>query len=605
MCGIFTFLNTDSTFDFDTLKNAFDQGKNRGPEFSTFENYNHNIQLGFHRLAINGLNSNSNQPLKVENITLLCNGEIYNYKDLYKQLGIVPVSDSDCEVIIYCYLKYGIEHTLNLLDGEYAFILIDDTLENNTSLYAARDPFGIRPLYQLEHSTFSLGFASEMKSLIDYKIQNQNASIKQFSPGTYSHINIKNNEFCIGTANMPYFKLPLCNNHSLSNNNTELINHSKNYLKTINTYLEQAVIKRVQNSDRPVACLLSGGLDSSLISALANNYLKTIGSLQKINTYSIGLKDAEDLKYAKKVADYIGTNHTEILITENDMFQAIPIVIKSIESYDTTTVRASLGNYLVGKFISEKSTDKVILNGDGSDELFGGYIYMNKCKDDYEFDKEIKRLLSNIQYYDVLRSDKSISSNGLEPRTPFLDINFVQQYLSLPISFRNHNNINQMEKYCLRRSFSKDCFVTYNEKPLLPDDILWRKKEAFSDGVSSKKKSLFEIIQDRIIDEKLCEFTEEMSKVEIEKAYYKKIYESYYPGTLNIIPYYWMPRFSNTEDPSARTTEFYEDSFSIPSNIDKADEKLPVNVTIREKSRNDISEKERVIEESLEYMECF
>jgi asparagine synthase (glutamine-hydrolysing) len=592
MCGIFTFLNTDPTFDFDSLKNSFKKGQKRGPEFSILTKHNQQIQLGFHRLAINGLNNNSNQPLKIGPITLLCNGEIYNYKTLYNKLNISPTSDSDCEVIIHCYHKYGLEQTLNLLDGEYAFVLLDDSVENCTSIYASRDPFGIRPLYQLDHPEFSLGFASEMKSLIDYKTNNMNTNITQFTPGTYSHFLLENNNFVIKSANIPYFKMPLCNSNYFTNQDSDLIQTSKNYLKTINKYLEQAVIKRVQNSERPVACLLSGGLDSSLVSALANNYIKTTGSLQKINTYSIGLKDAEDLRYARLVSQYIGTNHTEVTISENDMFDAIPTVIKSIESYDTTTVRASLGNYLIGKYIREHSTDKVILNGDGSDELFGGYIYMNKCKDDFEFDKETKRLLLNIHNFDVLRSDKSISSNGLEPRTPFLDINFVQQYLSMPISFRNHNNINQMEKYCLRRSFTNEFFTTYNKKPLLPDEILWRKKEAFSDGVSSKEKSLFEIIQDKIIEGKLCPFTKDMSKVDIEKAYYKSIYQSFYPNTMDIIPYYWMPKYSSTKDPSARTTEFYNDTY--PNS----------NVTVRKKIDISDEEKGRILEESFEYMEC-
>ena len=198
------------------------------------------------------------------------------------------------------------------------------------------------------------------------------------------------------------------------------------------------------------------------------------------------------------VADYLGTKHTEVIVTEEQMFQAIPEVIYAIETYDVTTIRASIGNYLVAKFINQNSDAKVIFNGDGSDELFGGYLYMNKCPDDIEFDIETRRLLSNINYYDVLRSDKSISSNGLEPRTPFLDKSFINYVLSIPNNIRNHNNLDACEKYLLRQAFSTDYFSNYKEKSLLPDEILWRTKEAFSDGVSSSSLSLFEILQSKI-----------------------------------------------------------------------------------------------------------
>ena len=329
-------------------------------------------------------------------------------------------------------------------------------------------------------------------------------------------------------------------------------------LNGITNYLNMAVIKRCITTERPVACLLSGGLDSSLIAALVANYFRNRGKI--IETYCIGLENSEDIKFASIVADYIGSNHTEIILTEKQMCDAIPDVIKSIESYDTTTIRASIGNYLIGKYISNNSDAKVIFNGDGSDELFGGYLYMNKCPDDIEFDKETRRLLADIHLFDVLRSDKCISSNGLEPRTPFLDRSFVNYVLSIPSYFRNHNNFGRSEKYLLRDSFNKDNFRDSMDRQILPNDILYRKKEAFSDGVSSHSRSLFIILQEYCANQLNNEinFTKYKSNVETEKIYYKKIFNLLYPNCDHILPYFWMPKYiTNVEDPSARTLHFY------------------------------------------------
>jgi asparagine synthase (glutamine-hydrolysing) len=278
-----------------------------------------------------------------------------------------------------------------------------------------------------------------------------------------------------------------------------------------------------------------------------------------LETYSIGLEKSEDLKYARLVADYLKTVHTEIIVTEDQMFEAVPEVIKAIESYDTTTVRASLGNYLIGKYIAANSDAKVIFNGDGSDELFGGYLYMNKCGDDIEFDKETRRLLKDIHLFDVLRSDKSISSHGLEPRTPFLDKSFANYVLSIPAKIRNHRNNNTIEKYLLRDSFTVYNYKNTNVTQILPDEILWRKKEAFSDGVSSKERSLFSIIQEKIADALNREqnTTKFLPNIATEKYYYKRLFDEYYPNCAHVVPYYWMPKYTQTEDPSARTLDFY------------------------------------------------
>jgi asparagine synthase (glutamine-hydrolysing) len=552
------------------------KGKRRGPEFSKLEKYMKLI-LGFHRLAINGLNDTSNQPIIFNDIILICNGEIYNYKQLYKTIDVNPFTQSDCEIIIYLYIKYGIEQTLLMLDGVFSFILLDTRLDCNTDdyIFIARDPLGIRPLYMLEnkndvYSLYNLyGFSSELKCLEKFYNENKyHYNIKQFKPGSYSVFKL---DYLVGSKWQPlienaiYF-LPSFPYSILTNEFSVTIS---DYQRRITEFLCSAVIKRCETTERPVACLLSGGLDSSLIAALVANYFRITG--KTIETYSIGLAESEDIKYARVVADYIGSNHHEIIVTEDDMFNAIPEVIEALESYDTTTIRASLGNYLIGKHISNNSEAKVIFNGDGSDELFGGYLYMNKCPDDIEFDKETRRLLKDIHLFDVLRSDKSISSNGLEPRTPFLDRTFVNYVLSIPANFRNHNNFTgQPEKYLLRRAFN-DYFHDSLGRKILPDEILWRRKEAFSDGVSSHGRSLFLILQEKIrdhlnkkIDELNTKFAEYdkhywpyEANIETEKKYYKQIFDNLYPNCSDIVPYFWMPKYTNATDPSARTLNMY------------------------------------------------
>jgi len=572
MCGIFSLLNS-SDIPRGTIQNEFNKGKNRGPEFSKLDYSFMKLVLGFHRLAINGLNNESNQPFNINDIILICNGEIYNYKQLYKVMGITPKTQSDCEVIIHLYIKYGIEQTLSMLDGVFSFVLFDNRISEdlNNKIYIARDPYGIRPLYYLktiDESTYKYplyGFASELKCLENfYNINKDLHSIKQFIPGTYSVFNLSNkvNSFWeIVSENKPYV-IPSFS-YSWLDMDKEFFTRNRNIYSQIASYLNSAVTKRCLTTERPIACLLSGGLDSSLIASLVNNFYNTNNMNGKLETYSIGLENSEDLKYARIVADYLGTNHTEIIVTEKQMFDAIPEVIYAIESYDTTTVRASIGNYLLGKYISEHSQAKVIFNGDGSDELFGGYLYMNKCPDDIEFDRETRRLLKDIYTFDVLRSDKCISSHGLEPRTPFLDRSFVNFILSIPPSFRNHKNYDYAcEKFILRNSFSKDhstCFLDSKDRQILPNEILWRKKEAFSDGVSNQGRSLYQILQEQISDKLNSEEHRNSFKpcIETEKYYYRQIFDKFFPNCHSIIPYFWMPKYTNASDPSARTLDFY------------------------------------------------
>jgi len=549
MCGIFTLVNINySKLSVSTIHESFLKGKSRGPDNSNTK-YFLNSFCGFHRLAINGLSDLSNQPIEIDNIFLYCNGEIFNYKELYSLIDISPRTGSDCEIIIHLYKKFGIEYTLQLLDGEFAFVLLDTRLTNkniDNFIHIARDPFGVRPLFTIPslNSKQMISFASEVKMLSDLNGAISKNTIRQFSPGCYTTLKLGmevNSIWKIAVNQKSFYRYPLCSLKCDDITSPILLS----------TYLETAIVKRCDNSERPIACLLSGGLDSSTVTAITNNYLISQG--KKLKTFSIGLKDSEDLSYAREVAYYLDTDHMECIIDESNLLSTIKDVIYAIESYDTTTIRASIGNYLIGKFIRENSDCKVILNGDGADELFGGYLYFNNYKNDIEFDKEIKHLLSNIHYFDGLRSDRCISSNGLEARTPFLDSRLVDYYLSLPLKLRNHNNKGGMEKQLLRDTVNS-MFNSKGEK-LLPKEIIYRKKEAFSDGVSSKKRSFFTIIQESI--QKEMNYTD-ISGVDIEKRYYKFLFNEFFYNCNKVIPYLWMPKFSQTDDPSARLLDIYK-----------------------------------------------
>lgn len=584
MCGIFALLASlranDSSNLYSQIEPFFLKGQSRGPEFSTMEHFNRNLFLGFHRLAINGLDKQSNQPICIKSndttdtgIYLICNGEIYNYKSIYNQLGVTPTTNSDCESILHLYKKYGIKYTLENLDGVFAFVLYDS---NINTVFVARDPFGVRPLYYGETKNKHIVFSSLLKQVSGLCDKCDN-----FTAGTYMAYSINNNDYTISVPQTVYTSFNY--NHKIIANSIGIDNNElSRYYSMIYTTLVEAVKKRVITMQRNLACLLSGGLDSSLISSIVSKFVPK-GQLQ---TYSIGMMGGSDLKYAKMVSDHIGSKHTEIILTEDDFFSAIPDVIYNIESYDTTSVRASVGNYLVAKYISEISDAKVIFNGDGSDELTGGYMYFHNCPSDIEFDYECKRLLSNLQYYDVLRSDRCISCHGLEPRTPFLDRTFVHEYLSLPISIRNHNNNNNIEKYLLRQS------VNVMDPSLLPKDVLWRTKEAFSDGVSSQENSWYTIIQTKL-DNKYTneEFIQKCSQYTInppttkEQLYYREVFESYYPNQAHVIPAYWMPRYCDATDSSARQLDVYKKkngiaSSSSSSSSTKLRTKLTIDVNI-------------------------
>merc|ERR1711871_640240 len=413
MCGIFAYLG--NKIDAKHLQSAFLKTLKRGPDDNILKSITKNLTFGFHRLSIMDTSFKGNQPLfhPKKPYAVICNGEIYNHKKLVEENNFETYSDSDCEVLLYLYEKYGINDMLNMIDSEsFAFCIYDG--EKN-EIIVARDRFGVRPLFVSKTKNNEYIFCSEAKSIVP--LINDNDTLEQFRPGCWKTYSLESKQ------ESEYSEYYSYTYPELDSENIQEICFN------IREKMTNAVKKRLM-SDRPIGCLLSGGLDSSLISALVAREFKKQQKGQ-LKTFSIGIKGSTDLVYAKKVADFIGSEHYTIELTEEDFLNAIPEVIYNIESYDTTTVRASTGNYLVGKYIKEKTDITVVFNGDGSDEQ-SGYIYLANAPSEEEFKNECIRLLKEIHYFDVLRSDRSLSSNfSLETRAPFLDTDFVNYYMSI------------------------------------------------------------------------------------------------------------------------------------------------------------------------------
>ena len=520
--GLFNYNNTNLTANF-----IAEQAKKT--RYRRTDNYNMNVNknifLAFYSSIINKYNKKTEQPLKYNNKVIICNGEIYNYKRLYEIMGTISTTNLNYECIIHLYEKYGIDYTLNVLDGVFAFILIDYDIDK---IFIARDQFGERPLFYLSNNNI-LGFSSEMKQLhiftrdipeFNYNGLN-NLKINVFEPGNYIILDFNNNTWTMSD------KIKFANFHLSRINPSDEDMEETNILQNIHDIFFEAVYKRVITNDKPIACLLSGSLDSSIVAAL----VRTIYN-KPISTYCIGLQDSEDLKYARMVAKHIGSNHTEVIVSEEDFFKFIPYVIENIESYDAATIRSSVSNLLISKYIAESSDIKVLFTGDGSDELMGGHLYINSAPDALEFDNECRRLLKNIHFFDILRAERCISSHGLESRTPFLDRDFVTFYLSIPIQYRFSSN-KQQEKYLFRKAFDKD---------YLPKEVLWRNKKTFCDETWSPMIDNLLSKQTNVkydIDKTYLHNSPET----MEQLYYRTLFEQFYPGQEHLIPYLWKPKY--------------------------------------------------------------
>lgn len=524
MCSIIGYIGAN--LNEKEVRSYFERTVSRGPDMTRILNLGNGF-LGFHRLAIMGLNESGMQPFSSFGNSVVCNGELYGFRLLKKKLeekGYTFQSESDCELLLPLYREYGTD-MFRMLDAEFAMILYDGA---SGQLIAARDPIGIRPLYYGYLPSKEIIFASEPKNLVGLC-----RHILPFPPGHY----YKDGKFvCYRNISKP----------------TALVEDDvETACKKIHDKLEAGILKRL-DADAPVGFLLSGGLDSSLVCAVAARHLK-----KPIRTFSIGMDiDAIDLKYAKQVADYLGADHTEVIISKEGVLAALPDVVALLGTYDITTIRASIGMYLVCKYIHEHTDLRVLLTGEISDELFG-YKYTDFAPSPEAFQQEAEKRIRELHMYDVLRADRCISVNSLEARVPFGDLDFVEYVMNLDPK-RKVNSYGK-GKYLLRHAFEGD---------YLPRDILMREKAAFSDAVGhSMVDDLKEYAQQLYTDEqfearrKRYTFAIPFTK---ESLLYRELFERYYPGQAEMVVDFWMPNKAwegcNVNDPSARVLTNYGDS---------------------------------------------
>ena len=524
MCSIMGYC--DASADEDVLKKGLDKTVSRGPDAMKIIDTGYGL-LGFQRLSIMGLTEAGMQPFELDGNYVVCNGEIYGFEALRKELikkGYTFKSDSDCEILLPLYKEYGTE-MFKMLDAEFALILYD---KETNEYIAARDPIGIRPLHYGYDKNGVILFASEAKNLVGICDK-----IMPFPPGHY----YKNGEF------IQYRDM------------TEVKEVHSDSLDVICTNIREKLIAGVEKrliADAKVGFLLSGGLDSSLVCAIAQKK-----SDKPIRTFAIGMtEDAIDLKYAKEVADYIGSDHTEVYMTPADVLNSLEDVIHLLGTFDITTIRASMGMYLLCKAIHEQTDIRVLLTGEISDELFG-YKYTDFAPNAYEFQEESKKRVRELHMYDVLRADRCISVNSLEARVPFGDLDFAEYVMSIDPELKL-NKYNK-GKYLLRHAFEGD---------YLPHDILFREKAAFSDAVGhSMVDYLKEYAEKMFTDEEFKQLSQRYTHARPftkESLLYREIFEKYYPGQAEMIVDFWMPNKSwkgcNVNDPSARALSNYGDS---------------------------------------------
>ncbi|MCI8646461.1 MAG: asparagine synthase B [Firmicutes bacterium] len=523
MCSIMSYAGKD--LQLKDFAKGFEETVSRGPDLSRIIETKSGI-MAFHRLSIMGLAETGMQPFQLGESYAVCNGELYGFRSLKKELeekGYEFASESDCEIILPLYREYGVEMFCRL-DAEFAMILYDG---ETGEFLAARDPIGIRPLFFGYSQSGGIFFASEARNLSGLVKE-----IRPFPPGHY----YKDGKF--------YCYMDITKTGQFRSDSLDII------CSQIREKLISGVAKRL-DADAPVGFLLSGGLDSSLVCAIAQEQMPE----KPIRTFAVGMeKDAIDLKYARETADYIGSAHTEIFITTEDVISALEEVIHLLGTYDITTIRASMGMYLICKAIHEKTDIRVLLTGEISDELFG-YKYTDFAPSPEAFQAESVKRVKELYMYDVLRADRCISANSLEARVPFGDLEFVRYVMS--IDPEKKMNTYGKGKYLLRKAFEGD---------YLPDHILYREKAAFSDAVGhSLVEDLKAYAEDIYRDEEFAERCEKYAyhskPFTKESLLYREIFEKFYPGQAGMIAGFWMPNREwegcDVDDPSARVLSNY------------------------------------------------
>ena len=498
MCGIVALFGEPREVPSDLLTH-------RGPDDYRTETMG-KCQMDYYRLAINDLTDAGMQPFVRPHRMFMCNGEIYNHRSFRSG---EEKSQSDSEVAMNLIHTLGIENTVRSINGDFAMVYTD-----GKRVIAARDPVGVRPMFYTHYAKDSIAFASEAKALLFL-----GTHIEIFPPGHF-YDSYVNKFICYHTGYWNVHKFSGSKSH-------EKIRHT----------LEESVHTRLDNTDREIGFLLSGGLDSSLIAAIA---ARKIG---RIRTFSIGLEGSPDLEAARKVADYLATDHTEVTFTGEEGLLTLREVVWSLESYDTTTVRASTPMWLLCKYIKENTDCRYIFSGEGSDEILGGYLYFHNAPSVEEFACENMRRLHLIHQFDGLRADRCAGAHGLDLIVPFLDKNFIQCCMEMNQTLK----MTKLEKQVLREAFAG----------YLPDEILWRQKDGMSDAVGTGWVGAIKAHTEKTMSDKMFTITQSMcthnTPLTKEEAYYRELFWMYYTSQNDhLISEIWRPKWTHVTDPSAR-----------------------------------------------------
>lgn len=519
MCGFLAIIGKGK--EEELVKELSKRMAHRGPDESDLHITENGHILSHERLSIIDLHSGK-QPIQgTSSAWMVHNGEIYNHQELRNTIlkDHTFRTKSDSEVIVHLYEKFGYDF-VDMLDGDFAFVVVD-----GDDYIAGRDPLGVKPLYYGMDDRGRMYFASEMKSIAD-----QCKTFSTFPPGHF---------YTAQTGFVKYYQ-PQYEDFKACVESVDL--------ELIREKLTEATQKRLM-SDVPIGVLLSGGLDSSLTSSIAARLLKEKG--KELHSFSIGLdKEAPDAVAARKVAEFLGTIHHEIHFTIEQGIEILDKLIWHLETYDVTSIRASTPMYFLSKAITERGI-KVVLSGEGADEVFGGYLYFRNAPSTEDFTKETIERVQKLFTADLLRADKSTMAHGLEARVPFLDKAFLKVAMKIEGEQKLPKTYAGVEKYILRKAFDTP------EKPYLPKEVLWRQKEQFSDGVGYNWiDTLIEYCSSQVTDEemeKAAEIFPYNTPATKEAFFYRKIFHKYYPQTSAAQTVRkWIPKWQENQDPSGR-----------------------------------------------------
>jgi asparagine synthase (glutamine-hydrolysing) len=519
MCGILAIIGKGK--DEKLVRELSKRMGHRGPDESDLHITEKGSVLSHERLAIVDLYSGK-QPIQgTKTAYMVHNGEIYNHQALRD--GVLKDhtfrTKSDSEVIVHLYEEFGHDFC-NMLDGDWAFVIVDGDY-----FIAGRDPMGVKPLYYGLDERGRIYFSSEMKSIAD-----QCKTFSTFPPGHF---------YTAKTGFVKYYK-PVYEDYLKADQDLDL--------DLIRETLTEATRKRLM-SDVPIGVLLSGGLDSSLTSAIAARLLAESG--KKLHSFSIGLDaDAPDAAAARKVAEYLGTEHHEIHFTIEEGIKILDKLIWHLETYDVTSIRASTPMYFLSKAISDMGI-KVVLSGEGADEIFGGYLYFRNAPSAEDFQKETIERVQKLFTADLLRADKSTMAHGLEARVPFLDKAFLDMAVRIKAEEKMPKTYEGKEKYILRKAFDTP------DNPYLPAEVLWRQKEQFSDGVGYHWiDELIGYCASQVTDAQLAGAAIEFpynAPTTKEAYFYRSIFNNYYPQlSAAQTVRKWIPKWQENQDPSGR-----------------------------------------------------